>query len=141
LRIVAKVKISNTGRVAAYKWSLVARSITGYADGRSDDYFFGGIPGVTGRPSGIRVDDTILPGCTLFEDKIFSIRLRPTTNDEQGIRTDLQALLGGLMVTMQLATETSPGQEKALAVGAIVPTDKALELIVKNGLLPSAAAK
>lgn len=74
LRVDAKFLIENKGRVAAYKWALVSRTLNQIPDGRGDDYYFGAIPGATGRSSSIRIDDTILPGCTLQESKIFGVR-------------------------------------------------------------------
>src|SRR5258708_3434634 len=59
--------------VAAYKWSLVARTLGDIPETRGDDYLFGGIPGATGRVTSIRVDDTILPGCTCAESKVFGV--------------------------------------------------------------------
>jgi Schlafen, AlbA_2 len=134
LRLTTKVKIENTGRVAAYKWALVPRQHTGEQD-RTDDYFFSGIPGSTGRMSSIRTDDTILPGCFLTETKIFGVRLRPETNDENGVRADLQALFKEMTIIFQLATETSPGKEKELHVGAALPVDKIIALLKEKAFI------
>jgi hypothetical protein len=104
-------------------------------DNRSRDYFFGTIPGAGGRSSSIRVDDTILPGCTCAESKVFGVQLRPTANDEQAIRAELAMMLSKMVLMLQLATENSPGERKEVAVGAFVKTDKVLELLRSKGLV------
>lgn len=134
LRIDARVKIENKGRAAAYKWALVPRLINA-ADGRHEDYLFNGIPGSPGRMAGLRVDDTILPGCWLIEKKTFGVRLRPNSSGEQAMRDELRTLFGEMTLTMQLATETSPGQQKELKLGAVLPTEQAIELLRTNNLL------
>jgi hypothetical protein len=135
LRIDAKFLVENTGRIAAYKWSLVPRQIGNIPESRAEDYLFSGIPGSPGRMSSIRLDNTILPGGAIDELKTFGVRLRPATNDEPGMRAELEQLLGRLALTLQLATETSPGQSQAVDIGAVFPIDKAMELIRQKGLL------
>ncbi|MBJ7405027.1 MAG: ATP-binding protein [Bradyrhizobium sp.] len=134
LRVDAKFLIENTGRMAAYKWALVARSLK-HPDGRGDDYYFGAIPGATGRSSSIRVDDTILPGCTLRESKIFGVRLRPAGLDEGSVRADLTDMLGSLRLTLQLATESSPGAIKEVSFTGMVDLEKSIEILKSSGVI------
>jgi Putative DNA-binding domain len=140
LRIDAKFLIENKGRIAAYKWSLISRQIGNIPEERGEDYLFSGIPGAPGRMSSIRVDDAILPGAALNELKTFGVRLRPADNDEHSVRADLLAMLGTLSLTLQLATETSPGQSKAVDIGAVFSIDQAIELIRQKGLIEASAS-
>jgi hypothetical protein len=135
LRIDAKFLIENKGRVAAYKWSLIPRQIGNIPEGRDEDYFFSGIPGSTGRMTSVRVDDTILPGTVLDELKTFGVRLWSTESDENSMRADLSAMLGGLSITLQLATETSPGQAKAVEIGTVFQIERAVELLKRKKLI------
>ncbi len=137
LRIDADFLIENTGRVAAYKWSLVQQHLNNVPDDRSNDYLFGAIPGSPGGMSSIRVDDTILPSGSLLETKTFGVRLRPAANNEQEFRADLVKMFGAMLLTLRLATETSPGESKSVDVGAVFPTEEALELL-RNKTLVSA---
>ena len=57
LRIEARLMIKNTGRVAAYKWSLVTKEIGGFPNGRDADFLFGDIPGLSGHANSVRIDD------------------------------------------------------------------------------------
>jgi hypothetical protein len=102
---------------------------------RAGDYFFGAIPGRPGGMSSIRVDDTILPGCSMRESKVFGVRFRTTTNSEAEIRTEFSTMLAGMGLTLQLATETSPGDRKELIVGTALNMDKVLELLKSKGFV------
>jgi hypothetical protein len=74
VRVDAKFSIENTGRVAAYKWALQIRKASMVTE-RAEDYLIGGsLPGASGHATSIRIDDTILPGCTLVEGKVFGLR-------------------------------------------------------------------
>jgi len=69
----------------------------------------------------VRIDDTILPGCAMSEIIIFAVRLRLASRSEDAILKEAEAMLSGLSVSLQLATETSPGELKEAAVGALIP--------------------
>jgi hypothetical protein len=115
LRVEAKFSIENTGRAAAYKWSLRFRRVS-TMDGREEDYFVGRIlPGASAQSSSIRIDDTILPGCFLVEKKIFGLRLR-SSRDEKSLRGEIEALVQPMKLVLQLATETWPGATKEIEV-------------------------
>jgi hypothetical protein len=125
VRVRSEFIIKNTGRVAAYKWSLVARAYGNGPDGRSSDYLFGDIPGNPGSSS-IRIDDTILPGCALREGAVFGVLLRPTSRTEEAVREEVAAMLSTVKVTYQLATETSPGEIREVAIGDHIRVDSAM---------------
>ncbi len=137
LRIDADFIIENTGRIAAYKWSLIPHQLTDVPEDRAGDYLFSGIPGSPDRATSLRVDDTILPGASVSEQKTFGVRMRPATNDAQGIRDDLVRMFGTMALTLQLPTETSPGQSKAVDIGALFSTDKAMDTLAEKGLIPA----
>jgi len=135
LRVNAKFLIENKGRVAAYKWALVPRTLNQIPDGRGDDYYFGAIPGATGRSSSVRIDDTILPGCTLQESKIFGVQLSPAGLDEESVRSELTAMLVRLRLALQLATESSPGTIKEVSFGEVVDVEKTVEILKSAGVI------
>jgi len=139
LRVLAKFEVKNIGRIAAYKWALTARRISQVPDDRGDDYLFGNLPSAPGRSSSMRADDTILPGCWCLETKIFGVRLRPGTCTEAEIRTELDTLLSEMKLTLQLATETSPGEEKEVAIGPLLDLESVVNLLKHNGLVQAQA--
>lgn len=134
LRVDADFSIENTGRIAAYKWSLVLEQYAVPSD-RTDDFLFGAIPGAPPRTSGLRVDDTILPSCRLNETRTFGVKLRQATNNEQGIREDLVKMFSPLSLTLRVATETSPGESKSVDVGPAFSTEEALTVVRDKGLI------
>lgn len=73
----------------------------------------------------------------MSEQKTFGVRLRPATNDAQGIRDDLVRMFGTMALTLQLPTETSPGQSNAVDIGALFSTDKAMDTLAEKGLIPA----
>ena len=135
LRVDAKFLIENKGRVAAYKWALVARTLNQIPDGRGGDYHFGAIPGSTGRSTSVRIDDTILPGCTLQESKIFGVQLRPAGLDEGSVSSELTAMLADLRLALQLATESSPGTIKEVSFREVVDVEKAVQILKSSGVI------
>jgi hypothetical protein len=136
LRIKAKFTIENTGRVAAYKWALQFRQASVVIE-RADDYLIGGaLPGASAHATSIRIDDTILPGCTLAETKIFGLRLR-SPRDEKSLREELEELLHPMKLTLQLAMETSPGAKKEVEIAPHLNADSILALVRSKGLIPA----
>jgi hypothetical protein len=135
LRVDAKFLIENKGRVAAYKWSLVARTLDQIPDGRGGDFYFGAIPGATGRASSIRIDDTILPGCQLEESKVFGVRLCPAGLDEGRVREELTAMLVRLRLGLQLATESSPGAIKQVSFQDILDLERSVKVLKSAGII------
>jgi hypothetical protein len=134
LRIEAKFGIENTGRVAAYKWALQFRQASVVTE-RSADYLIGGtLPGASAHATSIRIDDTILPGCSLAESKIFGLRLR-SSRDEKSIGEELETLLRPMTLTLQLATETSPGATKEIEISPDLNLERILTLLKSKGLI------
>lgn len=133
LRIEAKFNIKNTGRVAAYKWSLQFRSYS-VSKERAEDYLIGPVlPGASGNKN-IRIDDTILPGCSLTERKPFGLRLR-SSRDEKSMGEELEALLRPMTLTVQLATETSPGEPQEIKIFPHMQVERILEVLRSKGLI------
>ncbi|RYG85600.1 MAG: ATP-binding protein, partial [Alphaproteobacteria bacterium] len=80
-----KFVIKNSGRVAAYKWALIVEGTDGAPADRSADlvFRFADFPrGSRSRSSGIRLDDTILPGLSTSVETDFGFALRPPTHDK-----------------------------------------------------------
>jgi hypothetical protein len=127
LRIALQFAIKNVGRIAAYKWSLVPRTMEKIPEGRGDDYFFGDTPGAPSRNSSIRIDDTVLPGCVAHETIVFGVLLRPTSRTQEDLRAEVSAMLSLLRLTLQLATETSPGDQRTVDVGALIDPGSAIQ--------------
>jgi hypothetical protein len=140
MRVLGNFEIKNTGRIAAYKWALVARRMHQIPDDRVEDYFFGNIPGNLGRNSSMRVDDTILSGCWCSETKVFGVRLRPGAATERQIRGELDTLLSNMRLTLQLATETSPGDEKEVSIGPLLNVDNVMALLRSKDLVQDEGA-
>jgi hypothetical protein len=134
VRVEAKFSIENTGRVAAYKWALQFRQASVVTE-RANDYFVGGVlPGASGHATSIRIDDTILPGCTCAEGKVFGLRLR-SPRVEETIRGELEALLQPVRLTLQLATETSPGATKEVELAPHLNLERILTLLRSKDML------
>jgi hypothetical protein len=126
--------IENTGRVAAYKWQLQIREMDGYAESRIEDYRFStrDFPQGMSFRGGIRVDDTILPGCTLEEDRHFGLLLRPQGITREALRAELVHLLTNLTLGHRLATETSPGELRHVELRTVLDLDALVEFLVER---------
>jgi hypothetical protein len=46
-------------------------------------------------------------------------------------------MFGTMALTLQLPTETSPGQSNAVDIGALFSTDKAMDTLAEKGLIPA----
>jgi len=139
LRLEARFLLENKGRVAAYKWALVARTLTNAPEGRADDFLFGAIPGAPAHMSSIRIDDTILPGCTCAETKVFGARLRPMV-DEAAARAELSAMLLNTIIGFRLATESSTGETKDAVLKPFIEIENIITLLKSKGLIKSSKA-
>ena len=62
------------------------------------------------------------------------VRLRPATNGEEAIKNELAVMLTPMVLKLQLATETSPGELKNVAISPLVDTNKVLELLAFKGV-------
>lgn len=117
--------ISNTGRVTAYKWALLLKNIGNIPDGRGGDYRdrTADYPIKKGRSRGVRMDDTLLPGCTLSEYRDLGVFLRPSEPTSEALKADIKGMLAGIRLTCQMATETSPGEATELEIADVVGVD------------------
>lgn len=126
--------VDNIGRVAAYKWQLTIAEMGGHIEARVADYKFRrqDYPSNMSTSSGIRVDDTILPGCALDEDQPLGVYLRSTNEDRQEIRKDIEALLRGVTLGIRIATESSPGEVKRVEISSVLDVDALAEFVVQH---------
>lgn len=115
-------EIKNTGRIAAYKWSLVAENLGHPAfaatPNLADRYQFGisNFPIKRTRQTGIPIDDTILPGNRRSHQTDVAVFLPSTSNIEE----QLEGTLKDCEIGYRLATEMSPGSIIATSVGAVL---------------------
>lgn len=102
-------KVSDTDRVTAYKWALLLKSINNIPDGRENDYRSNTADYSVqkSRSRGYRMDDTLLPGCSLDEYRDVGVFLRPATPVPSGLRREIKQMIAATRLGCQLATETS----------------------------------
>lgn len=113
VEMILTFKITNKGRLAAYKWALIIDQMSGSLGGREKDYrfSFSSFP-MSGRSrsGGIRLDDTILPSITLCEERDFGLQLRPQSLSKEHLIADLRAMIpAGFKLGYRVISETSPG--------------------------------
>jgi hypothetical protein len=125
--------VKNTGRVAAYKWQLQVMEISGHPLARADDYRFrpADYPPGWGMDGGMRVDDTILPGCVLQEDKDMGILLRAGSEGNAALQAEIEELLY-VRLGMRLATETSPGKLEHVDLRPIVDAQQLVSFVTTS---------
>jgi hypothetical protein len=70
--------------------------------------------------TGIPIDTAILPGCHYNETKRKGCMLRPSAKTQEALQAKITKILGGLVVTFTLATETSPGERTEIALASHV---------------------
>jgi hypothetical protein len=125
--------LRNIGRVAAYEWQLNERALENKNDGANarlrKDLRFERYP--TGLPQAgtMPTSRSILPGCTYREMKPIGLLLRPASKTPFAVREELQKLLQPLTVYYQLATETSPGEQVPVSIGATIDIEYILSFI------------
>jgi len=113
------VHVKNEGRIAAYKWQVQPTTLSGFAPGRPDDYQWNTLEfPVRDNESGIRIDDTILPGGFLEHTIPLGLWLRPDTLTLRPLATEIRALLGSASLNHRIATEVGLSDEAALAIGS-----------------------
>jgi hypothetical protein len=125
--------VTNTGRVAAYKWAVIVEGTDGDAPGRESDYLFSfsQFPGsARGRSSSISLDDTILPGLRRYFEADFGFLLRSPAHDHDGILRELKTVVSpDLVLRYRIVTETSPGETIRTPLASIIEYDKFFETI------------
>jgi hypothetical protein len=133
LEVKIKCRITNLGRVAAYKWALSPRSLHNEAikDFNSTFVHSSNFPLKRGRSGGIRVDDTILPGMSMTDDIDLGFILCPVEAPVGEIKRSITDMISALVVGCQLATETSPGEVKDISLKEITDVDN-LVVFVQN---------
>jgi hypothetical protein len=120
--IVALLKlvmtVENVGRVAAYKWAIQWRGPHNLASDRPNAYGFDRSRLAIPDPeSGIRVDDTILPGGSIVERVPFTVQLAPGVRGTEAIKHELRHLLDDLELEYRVATETAIGDWSTVRLG------------------------
>ncbi|MHB8868885.1 MAG: AlbA family DNA-binding domain-containing protein [Thermoleophilia bacterium] len=112
-------EVRNTGRVAAYKWALILRGLENIPEGREIDYCFdvNEYPKKQRRDVSMRIDDTLLPACTLSEDVHMGVMLRPQCESAECLMAEIEHMIADVVVRYQVATETSPGETVELELG------------------------
>lgn len=112
--------IRNEGRVAAYKWALVVRKIENphlfVADEQTVFIHRESFPLQRSRSGSIPLDDTILPGCAALTEVDVGFWLPTNATAEWTI----DELMRRTTLTAQLATETSPGEEKVYVLSGAI---------------------
>jgi len=117
--------LNNGGRVAAYKWALIIESISGHQSDRLADYRFSPseYPPGWNQDSSIQLDETILPGCTYLAHKDLGLMLHPQGDSLFEMQREIEALVSTAVLGYRIATETSPGEPKELALGTVTGRD------------------
>jgi Putative DNA-binding domain len=121
--IVALLKlvmtVENVGRVAAYKWAIQWRDPRNLAPGRWDAYAFFDRSrlAIVDPESGLRVDDTILPGGSIVERFPFTVRLSQGVRGTTAIQHELWHLLEDVELDYRIATETGIGDWSTVRLG------------------------
>lgn len=113
--------IRNTGRAAAYRWRLRPTKFdtrSKLLDEKRVRYYFDRekFP-VRSSRGGINLDSTILPGEIGSQSLDLGVLLRPTRLTKLDVMTELNGMIGDLVITCQLATECSPGVPLDIALG------------------------
>ena len=123
--------IANVGRVAAYKWALIVKRVENCPEREGTIYFIGtrNFPVSKVRSSSIRLDDTILPGCTMIENLDAGFMLLPSGNSQEALRVEIENVVCNVKFFCQLATETSPGEVKSIPLNAMIDPVSLIDFI------------
>ncbi len=124
------IRVENIGRYAAYKWAVQARNVSGLAP-RTEDYIFNPRNFPLGEGStGIRIDDTLLPGNALDEPFRFGVWLQPWAETVEGVRRELEHLLAELRIVYRLLTETGVSDDYEVRLGELLHSEELAEAIM-----------
>lgn len=134
-----RLRVNNTGNVAAYKWALVPRTtgnemVSEAAMKASIFPFFCDFPIQRSRSPGIRLDDTILPGCSLIHEIDMGFMLTDAKASGRDIREEIDRIVCSTTLGLQLATEMSPGEIKQVPLGEVCVVDGTTRFIIDANL-------
>ena len=116
-----RFRVENTGRVAAYKWAVQVREISGHPKERLEDYRWSKSDYPAGMGSGsLSIDDTILPGGARNETSDFGCYLRPKHDTVEALQAEVEWMICSVSIGYRVATETSLGDMQHVAVGSLV---------------------
>lgn len=129
-----KFLVENVGRVAAYKWKLMLHEMRGLPDERGADYHFDRkeFPkkGMSGGPGGIRIDDTILPGCSIEEERPLGVFVKAVPGRTDQIYAEIDRLLVPLELSYRIATETSRGELNWVELWQVLNRQELVDFII-----------
>jgi hypothetical protein len=132
-----RFRVNNLGRVAAYKWALVAKRATVRGEegrvGTDVFVYTNNFPVHRGRDSGIRIDDTILPGLSLTHDIDVAFLLAPVGSSPRQVSDTVSDTVEGLVLECQLATETAPGERREVRLADLCDTRALTQFVVGSG--------
>jgi hypothetical protein len=117
--LALRMIVENVGRVAAYKWQVQWVGRSNLRADRPGAYLWDRSQWPINDPtSGIRVDDTILPGGSLEERLLFGVHFPPeAAGDDVEIRDQLNYLLDDVELEYRIATETGISEVPSVRLG------------------------
>jgi hypothetical protein len=124
--------IKNAGRVTAYRWQLQITEIDGHQADRFSDYRFGSenYPAGCGSGGSVRVNYTILPGCTDADNKDLGVLLRPNSETDEAVRAEIEKLLAPVVLGVRLAV--SPGELKHVELRSVLDVQRMVEFVLAD---------
>jgi hypothetical protein len=128
--------IRNNGRVAAYRWRLRLNNAVSplvlVDRNKTRDFFVDpqAFPVRWPGRGGISMDDTILPGDVRGHMLELGVLLRPTRFTNPSVITEISGMIGELVITCQLATETSPGAPVDISLADHLDLERVFAAIV-----------
>lgn len=134
LEVKLKCRITNSGRVAAYKWALAPRTLRNEVieDFASSTFVHtSNFPLARGRGGGIRIDDTILPGMSMTDEIDLGFMLSSIGAPVDEIRASITDTISALVISCQLATESSPGEPQDIILKELTNVDALVDFIQK----------
>jgi hypothetical protein len=130
IRMALRFRVSNIGRVAAYKWALIVEHMAEHMEGRESDYIFDASKfplSSSGRLSGIKLDPTILPSLSQLEEQPFGVYLRPVRWDSEQMGAEFESMLSpAFRLGYRTVTETSVGEVTETSISDILGLSEVL---------------
>ena len=123
-------RVTNDGRVAAYKWALDPTTVQGYPADRDGKYTGDerSFPCDRRETYGIKTDTTILPTRSDIQEVDLGVTLRPDPVDFVELVGEVSAMLSGVTLDYRLVSETSVVEGQAELGGAIEANDWARKI-------------